>query len=136
MNTDYGIPTLVIVAITIGVFIIIAIYKFRNDPPPSLNEKIARQVETIDLFIKQGSYIRSSFVVAERDGATHVKVLDGVKVAFYRTHDGNYEKRVFSTPERPGIGKLGWVSNWQKCRKLPPDVISISEIRRSNPYLQ
>ena len=136
MKVDYGIPTLVIIAITIGVFIIIAIYKYRNDPPQSLNEKIAHQVETIDLFIKQGSYIRSSFVVAERDGATYVKVLNGVRVAFYRYHNGNYEKRVFSTPERPGIGKLGWMANWQKCRKLPLDVISISEVRRSNPYLQ
>ena len=51
-------------------------------------------------------------MVAERDSATHVKVYDDGSVAFYRIHDGIYEKRIFSTPDRPGIGSLGWVGNW------------------------
>ena len=135
MNVDYTNPTLVIIAITIGVFIIIAISKYLNAPHQSPDEKIAHQVETVDLFIKQNSEVRGSFAAAEREGATHIKILDGVSVAFYRTHDGIYEKRVLTVPERPEVGRFGWVANWQKCRKLPPDVISISEVRRLNPYL-
>ena len=135
MNVDYGTSTFVIIAIAIGVFIIIVVInEYLKAHHLFPRGKIAHQVETVDLFIKQDPYFKGSFVVAERDGATHVKVLDGGSVVFYRIHDGIYEKRIFSTPERPGIGKLGWVANWQKCRKLPPDVISISEVRRLNPY--
>lgn len=134
MNVDYGTSTLVIIAITIGVFIIIAINKYLNTPHLSPEEKIAHQVEAVYLFVKQNPNVRSSFVEAERDGATYVKTDGGDGIAFYRVHDGIYEKRIFSIPERPGIGKLGWVADWQKCKKLPPDVISISEIHVYSYY--
>ena len=128
MNVDYTNSTLVIIAITIGIFIIIAINKYRNaPPPPSLKERITYQVETIYQLIKQVPDLRDFFMAAEKDGATYVQTYGGDGVAFYRVHDGIYEKRILSIPERPGIGNLGWVSNWQQCRELPPDVISISD---------
>ena len=134
MNVDYGIPTLVIIAITIGVFIIIAINKNQNAHHLSPEEKIAHQVETVDLFIKRNPQVRGSFVAAERDGATHIKILDGVRVAFYRINNGIYEKRILAVPERPEVGRFSWVANWQKCRKMPSNVISISEVRRLVPF--
>lgn len=108
--------------------------KYLNTPHLSHEEKIAHQVEAVDLFIKQNSEVRGAFVAAEREGATHIKILDSVSIAFYHTHDGIYEKRILTVPERPEVGRFGWVANWQKCGKLPHDVTSISEVRRLVPY--
>lgn len=120
--------TYVVVIIAIVVLIAIAINKYQNTPHLSTDEKIAHQREAVYLFVKQNPDVRGSFVEAERDDATFVKTDGGDGIAFYRVHDGICEKRTFSIPERPGIGKLGWVADWQKCKKLPPDVILISEI--------
>ena len=120
-----GIGTIIIM---IGILIIITVNKYRNTPPPlSPEEKIAHQVEGIYQFIKIIPNIRSFFIEAERNGATHVKTIGSDGIAFYRVHDGIYEKRILFIPERLGMGKLDWVNKWQQCRELPPDVILISD---------
>jgi hypothetical protein len=124
----------VVIGIAIGILVVITVNKYRNTPPPlSPEEKIAHQVEAVYQLVKITPNIRGFFIEAERDSATHVKTVggDGIAfygdgIAFYRVHDGIYEKRILFIPERPGMGKLGWVNNWRPCRELPPDVVSIS----------
>jgi len=81
MNVDYGIPPLVIIAITIVVFII-AINKYLNAPHLSPEEKVTQQIEVVDLFIKRNPQVRGSFVAAERDGATHIKCSTVLELLF------------------------------------------------------
>ena len=122
MNT----VTFIVVAIVIGVFIAIVGYRIALHTPPAM-ETTAKQAEIIYQYIKVNPILRNFFAAAEQDGATHVNSYGYDGIAFYRVCEGMREVRILSIPERPDMGKVDWVGNWEKSDKLPPDVIPISD---------
>jgi len=129
---------IIAIAIAIGLVIVIAINKSRKPSPPiSLNDALANQTKVINNYLSFDPGLKDIFKEAIRDGVTHIQHApqdDTIAftrddtIAFYRVHEGGYEKRFLFLHERTISKGAKWELNWRKCEELPREAIPIPEV--------
>ena len=137
-NITYIVIALAVIVITVaivGLAIVIAFIRFRSPITPE--KARARQKEVFDNYLKMDPGLKDIFKEALQAGATHMKYapqLDSTDtfspeetIAFYRIHEGNYEKRYFFLHDRTFTLGAKWGLNWRQCEELPQDAIPIPE---------
>jgi len=138
-NITYNVIALAVIVFVValvGLVIIIAVIRSRRPITPE--KARSRQKEVFDNYLKMDPGLRDIFKEALQAGATHMKhapQLDSTDtfspeetIAFYRTHDGNYEKRYFFLHERTFTKGAKWGLNWLKCEEILQDAIPIPPI--------
>lgn len=126
----------VVVAIIGLVVIVVNIRSRKSYHPVSLEDVRAKQSDVIDRLMQWDPRLRDVFRDAIQDGVTHIQHApqdDTIAfnpddtIAFYRAHEGHYEKRLYFLHERTATQGAKWELNWRKCEELPREAIPISE---------
>ena len=116
---------IVFVEIAVGVFIVIAIIRYRRLTSAMFQEILEvydYRAKSFDEIIRQDPKLKDFILEAKQAGASHI-ANDGV-VTFYRLREGKYESR--SLDYSPG-GYWIWISNWQMCKEMPGYALTIPE---------
>ena len=116
---------IVFVEIAVGVFIVIAIIRYRRLASAMFQEILEvydYRAKSFDEIIRQDPKLKDFILEAKQAGASHI-ANDGV-VTFYRLREGKYESR--SLDYSPG-GHWLWISNWQICKEMPEYILTIPE---------
>ncbi|HSG41580.1 MAG TPA: hypothetical protein VLA72_00350 [Anaerolineales bacterium] len=130
-----GIAVIILLVAIVGLVIYIVVIRSRK--PMTLEKAQDRQKQVINNYLKMDPGLKAIFKEALQAGATHIKYapqLDSTDtfspeetIAFYRIHEGNYEKRYFFLHDRTFTLGAKWGLNWQQCEELPEDAIPIPD---------
>lgn len=119
----------------VGLVVVIALIRSRSPITPEKAQ--VHQKEVFDNYLKMDPRLKDFFKEALQAGATHMKYapqLDSTDkfspeeaIAFYRIHEGNYEKRYFFLHDRTFTQGAKWGLSWRQCEEVPQDAIPIPE---------
>ena len=116
--------TLVFMAIAIGLFVVIAIIRYRRLPPVS-EEQNTTHSQNLDEILENHSELRSFVTAAMQGGASHFEYT-GPGIIFYRTNNGRIERCLAEY----GSGGFEWIwgpSDWREYKELPKHASPIPE---------